>query len=109
MSDRELIDDFLQSGNSESFRTLVERYQDRVFRLVASVLGPAHSKDAEDVAQETFLQVYRQLKSFRGEAQFGTWLYRIAYRRALDHRDLARIRFPHVPETALDFRFDAAV
>ena len=46
--------------------------------------------DAPDVLQETFLQVYRNLPSFRGESQFGTWLYRIATNAALMHRRPAR-------------------
>ena len=108
MNDGDLIDDFLHTGNPERFRELVERYQERVFRLVASVLGPARDRDAEDVAQEVFLQVYRQLASFRKEAQFGTWLYRIAYRRALDFRSRAHVRLPHVPHTALSARADGA-
>jgi RNA polymerase sigma-70 factor, ECF subfamily len=109
MQDGELIDDFLKSGNPERFRELVERYQDRVFRLVASVLGPTRDRDAEDVAQEVFLQVYRQLASFRREAQFGTWLYRIAYRRALDYRSRAHVRLPHVPDAVLSARPDDAL
>lgn len=62
--------------------------------------------DAPDVLQETFLQVYRHLPSFRGESQFGTWLYRIASNAALMHRRACARR----PAESLDVflpRFDA--
>jgi RNA polymerase sigma-70 factor (ECF subfamily) len=99
--DRELIATLVRTGDPELFRQLVERYQDRVFRLVASVLGPYSEADAEEVTQEVFLRVYRQLKGFRGDAKFGTWIYRVAYRRALDRKQLARHRLPHSTEEAL--------
>lgn len=70
-------------GNTSAFETLVERYQARVFRLACRLTSET---DAPDILQETFLQVYRHLPSFRGESQFGTWLYRIATNAALMHR-----------------------
>jgi RNA polymerase sigma-70 factor (ECF subfamily) len=54
--------------------------------LVAGILGPAFSADAEDATQEVFLHAYRKLGSFRGDSRFSTWLYRLAYNRALDYR-----------------------
>lgn len=99
--DRELIAALVRTGDAELFRQLVERYQERVFRLVASVLGPYSEADAEEVTQEVFLRVYRQLKGFRGESTFSTWLYRVAYRRALDRKQLARHRLPHSSDAAL--------
>ncbi len=68
------------------FAALVTRYQSRVHRLVAGILGPAYSADAEDATQEVFLLAYRKLASFRGEARISTWLYRLAYNRAIDYR-----------------------
>jgi RNA polymerase sigma-70 factor (ECF subfamily) len=79
------------AGDSPAFEALVERYQARVYRLACRL---ANDTDAPDLVQETFLQVYKNLRSFRGEAQFGTWLYRIAtnvclmHRRARDRRPL---------------------
>ncbi len=74
------------------FGVLVERYQHRVHRLVAGVLGPNSDADAEEVCQDVFLRVYRKLDLFTGEASFGTWLYRVAYNLALDERRKARSR-----------------
>lgn len=70
----------------QRFAALVTRYQTRVHRLVAGILGPAYSGEAEDATQEVFLLAYRKLDSFRGEAKVSTWLYRLAYNRAIDYR-----------------------
>lgn len=71
-------------GDESAFEALVARFQDRVYRLARRLTG-SHS-EAEDVLQETFLQVYRGLASFRGEARFSTWLFRIATNAALMQR-----------------------
>ena len=79
------------------------RYQARVFRLACRLTSDT---DAPDVLQETFLQVYRHLSSFRGESQFGTWVYRIASNAALMHRR-ARARRPAESLEVFLPRFDA--
>jgi len=71
------------AGDDSAFEAIVGRYQARVYRLACRL---TNDTDAPDVLQETFLQVYRHLSSFRGESQFGTWLYRIATNAALMHR-----------------------
>ena len=71
------------AGDDRAFETIVERYQGQVFRLACRLTSDT---DAADVLQETFLQVYRHLSSFRGDAQFGTWLYRIATNASLMYR-----------------------
>jgi RNA polymerase sigma-70 factor, ECF subfamily len=78
------------AGDDSAFEELVGRYQARVFRLACRLTSDT---DAPDILQETFLQVYRHLRSFRGESQFGTWVYRIATNAALMHRR-ARSRRP---------------
>jgi RNA polymerase sigma-70 factor (ECF subfamily) len=83
------------------FRLLVERYQVRVLHLVASLLGRHADLDAQEVTQEIFLCAHDKLQTFRAEARFGTWLYRLAYNRALEHRRRARLRLPHVSEQVL--------
>lgn len=91
-------DDIPVSETSSPFDRIVDRYQHRVFRLVWSILGTgARDTDAEDVTQEVFLQVYRNLDRFREESQLGTWIYSIARNKALDRRRTARNRHPHVP------------
>jgi RNA polymerase sigma-70 factor (ECF subfamily) len=79
------------AGDALAFEALVVRYQSRVFRLAWRLTGS--DSDAADVLQETFLQAYRHRASFRGDAKFGTWLYRIATNAALMQRR-ARARRP---------------
>jgi len=90
------------AGDDHAFELLVERYQGRIFRLACRLTSDT---DAPDVLQETFLQAYRHLSSFRGESQFGTWLYRIATNAALMHRR-TRARRPAEPLDAFLPRFD---
>jgi len=98
-SDSDLVARFRETRDEELFRQFVERHQQRVFHVALSVLGPAYSGDAEEVAQEVFLQAYLQLDGFRGDSALSSWLYRIAWNRAVDRRRLARFRHPHVAET----------
>ncbi|MDY7079846.1 MAG: RNA polymerase sigma factor [Chloroflexota bacterium] len=63
-------------GDPRPFRTLVARYRDRVINTAYRFLGDPY--DAEDVAQDVFLKVYRGLSDFRSESSFSTWLYCIA-------------------------------
>lgn len=73
--DAELLD-AARAGDYSAFETLVHRYRDRVYRLA---LGMMHDADeAEEVAQETFLNIFRGLRRFRGESSVGSWVYRVA-------------------------------
>jgi len=72
----------LRNGEETAFKYLVETYKDRVFNTAIGIVQNA--EDAEDVAQEVFIQVYRSIHSFKGESKLSTWLYRIATTRALD-------------------------
>lgn len=99
--DAGLVAAFVESGRVEDFERLVERHQRTVFRVVVSVLGPGRERDAEDVTQDVFVQVYRRLASFERRSRFSTWLYRIAYNRALDVRRSIRAR-PDSDELAID-------
>jgi len=65
-----------KNGNLEAFGLLVERYQNRLYKIVRRFV-PNH-EDADDLIQETWMQAFRALSSFREEAGFYTWLYRIA-------------------------------
>ena len=91
-TDEDLVRRFLASGEVEDFEALVRRHQRGVFRIAMSVLGMGREAEAEDVAQEVFVQVYRNLGGFEGRSRFSTWLYRIAYRRAIDHARSIRFR-----------------
>jgi RNA polymerase sigma-70 factor (ECF subfamily) len=77
--DRILVDAVL-SGDDEAFRVLVDRESANVIGMCRRVLGDPH--EAEDVAQDAFLQAYRALPTFRGDGPFGAWVWRIASRLA---------------------------
>ena len=64
------------AGDESAFEDLVRRYQAKVYRLVRRLVGD--DGDAQDALQETFVQVHRKIESFRGDAKFSTWLYRVA-------------------------------
>lgn len=66
-----------QRGDLDAFRELVEMFQDRVFRVVTSVLR-CDRATAEDLSQEVFLRVHKGLPGFDGQARFCTWLHTIA-------------------------------
>ena len=70
-----------KNGDQDAFSLLVQRYQRRVFNLVFRMLQ--NYEEASEVTQEAFLAAWQGLPSFRGEARFSTWLYRIAYNCAL--------------------------
>lgn len=82
MNELELIQQ-LRAGDELAFKKLVETYQDMVFNTGLGIVQ--NSEDAEDVAQEVFVQVYRSIDQFKGDARLSTWIYRITTTKALDH------------------------
>jgi RNA polymerase sigma-70 factor (ECF subfamily) len=81
-----------QAGDHRAFAALVRQYQDRVFRFVLRLVGTRD--EAMDLTQETFMKAHQALPDWRPEAQFRTWLFRIAHNTALDVlRRRGRIEF----------------
>lgn len=74
-SDRALVERTV-AGDQRAYELLVLKYQRRIQRLIGRMVRDVDL--VEDIAQETFLRAYRALHQFRGDAQFYTWLYRIA-------------------------------
>jgi RNA polymerase sigma-70 factor (ECF subfamily) len=95
-----------KNGDQDAFSLLVQRYQRRVFNLVFRMLQ--NYEEASEITQETFFAAWQGLRSFRGEARFSTWLYRIAYNCALKQLELRKrdqalnqaLQFEQVLETA---------
>jgi RNA polymerase sigma-70 factor, ECF subfamily len=77
-----------KQGNQDAFAQLVQQHQRRVFNLVFRMLQ--EYEEANEVTQETFLAAWQGLPSFRGDARFSTWLYRIAYNCALKQLEQRR-------------------
>ncbi len=80
-TDQNLIDNIL-AGDTNSFGELVDRYQNLVFTIAIRILK--NREEAEEVSQDSFIKAFESLKSYRGEAKFSTWLYRIVYHKSLD-------------------------
>lgn len=89
------------AGDRAAFDALYLAHVDAVRRLLTRLLGP--SADRDDLVQQTFLEAYRALPKFRGEAAFSTWLYRIAVRLAYRHLRRRRV------DTASAFADDPGV
>ena len=81
MSEAEIING-LQQGDEKIFRELVDNYRQMV---VNTCYGLLHNiEDAEDVAQDVFIEIFRSAENFRGESKISTWIYRIAVNRSLN-------------------------
>jgi RNA polymerase sigma-70 factor, ECF subfamily len=81
MSEADIIQK-LTKGDEKAFRLLVEKYQELV---VNACFGLVHNiQDAEDIAQDVFIEVFRSVHKFRGDSKLSSWLYRIAINRSLN-------------------------
>jgi RNA polymerase sigma-70 factor (ECF subfamily) len=89
-----------RQGDSEAFRTLVERHGRRAFQLAFRMTG--NEQDAEDVVQESFIRAYRQLGRFEARAHFGTWLHRIVANCSVDLIRSRRARNSYTSTDALE-------
>ena len=83
MADSDLITR-AAGGDPTAFQELVERHRSMVYRVAYQFAGNHY--DAEDIAQEVFIKVYRSLDRFRQDAQLTSWLYRIVMNACIDHR-----------------------
>ncbi len=70
-------------GNTHAYEVLVDRYKSMVFTMAMRI--SKNREDAEEIAQDTFLKVFKSLGSFKGESKFSTWVYKIAYYGSLDY------------------------
>ena len=79
--DHQLIN-AIRAGQTEVYAVLVKRYERLVFSLALRMMK--NREDAEEVAQDVFVKAYRALNTYKGDAKFSSWLYRITYNRSLD-------------------------
>jgi len=92
-------------GDSSCYTHLVNRYKNLVYSIVLRMLK--NEDDAHEVAQDVFVKVYTSLASFKGEAKFSTWIYKIAYHKCLDalkkkKRDFDTVSIDATYEIGLD-------
>lgn len=72
----------LQDGNQTAFSQLLDDYQQKVFGTCISFIP--NKEDAEDVAQEVFLEVFKSISKFKGDSKLSTWIYKIATNKCLE-------------------------
>jgi RNA polymerase sigma-70 factor (ECF subfamily) len=97
----------VQRGDAGCFEILLQRYQKTTFNLVYRLLGDYD--EASEVAQEVFLSAYKSIRQFRGDANFSTWLYRIAFNHASTRRKSLNIaRQRHLPLDGVEIIGDGA-
>jgi len=92
--DFSLIQKFIE-GDESTFKTLVKRHKDKIRNIIYLMLGTNDSVD--DIAQDVLITVYKNLKSFRFESQFSTWIYRITVNKCKDHLRRVKIRSIFIP------------
>ncbi|MDT0606917.1 RNA polymerase sigma factor [Croceitalea rosinachiae] len=74
--------DAILNGDSQAFSKLVDGHKNLVYTVALRMLK--NTEEAEEVAQDTFIKVFKSLKYFKGDSKFSTWIYRIAYNTCLD-------------------------
>lgn len=95
MNERHLIER-LKAGDERAFREIVEASQGLVYNTALGIVQ--NEEDAEDVAQEVFVQLYESIGGFKGASKLTTWLYRITISKAMDHlrRKKRKKRFAYI-------------
>jgi RNA polymerase sigma-70 factor (ECF subfamily) len=81
VQDNELIDEVLR-GNMQAFEKIVCRYQSMVFTLALRVAG--QREEAEEIAQDVFIKLFKSLHTFHKKSKFSTWVYRITYNESVN-------------------------
>lgn len=92
------------TGDTSAFAKLVENYQHMVYTLALKLVK--RPEDAQEVAQDSFLRAYQALSTFKGDAKFSTWLYKITYNRGLD---FLKKRKRMLPINDVDYNFNVNI
>ncbi|NDV56404.1 sigma-70 family RNA polymerase sigma factor [Parabacteroides sp. 52] len=87
----------IQAGDTECFACLLDRYSAQVHSLIVKVVR--NREDAEELAQDVFMKVFKKLSSFKGDSSFSTWIYRIAYNTAISETRKKKQEFLAIEET----------
>jgi RNA polymerase sigma factor (sigma-70 family) len=83
------------AGNISDFSILIDKYKDMVYTLAYRIVG--NREDAEELAQDVFVKVYRSLKNFRGQSKFSTWIYSITY-----NTSISKVRKKQIESVSLN-------
>lgn len=95
-----------KGGDLRAFEDLVNAHKNVVFSLALRTL--TNKQEAEEIAQDVFIKVFKSIQNFKGDSKFSTWLYRITYNCCLDHVRSKRKKFIEIPvdERPMDFLDD---
>lgn len=85
----------MKTGDADAFRGLVEEYQHLAFTVAVNIVK--NNEDAEEIVQDAFIKVYKNISQFSGQSKFSSWLYKIVYNTAL-----TKIRKKNVQQYSLD-------
>ena len=97
--DQIYIDKVLE-GDTSSYSYLVEKYKDMAYTVALKIVRNA--EDAEEVAQDSFIKAFQQLRTFQGKSKFSTWLYTIVYRTAISKTRKKKIEVTAIDEYVID-------
>lgn len=97
----------IQAGDTASFACLLDKYSRPVHSLILKVVR--NREDAEELAQDVFVKVYRNLSSFKGDSSFSTWIYRIAYNTAISETRKKKQEFLAIEESVINNVSEEAV
>jgi len=97
--DQIYIDKVLQ-GDANSFSYLVDNYKDMAYTVALKIVR--NTEDAEEVAQDSFIKAFQQLRTFQGKSKFSTWLYTIVYRTAISKTRKKKIEVTAIDEYVID-------
>lgn len=81
-NDDQILITAIEKGDTKAYAQLVDRYKDLVYTLAIRMLK--HKEEAEEVAQDTFIKVFKSLGKFKGDSKFSTWIYKVTYNTCLD-------------------------
>lgn len=90
----------IQSGDTACFACLLDKYSRQVYSLILKVVR--NREDAEELAQDVFVKVFRNLSSFKGDSSFSTWMYRIAYNTAISATRKKKNEFLAIEESIIN-------
>lgn len=88
------------AGDTSCFACLLDRYSTQVHTLIARVVH--NREDAEELTQDVFMKVFKNLSSFKGNSSFSTWIYRIAYNTAISETRRKRIEYLAIEEQQIN-------
>jgi RNA polymerase sigma-70 factor (ECF subfamily) len=105
--DADVLVEAARAGDASAFDRLVRRFRPRIYALALHLSGSA--SDADDIAQDAFVQAYKHMAHFEGRSHFFTWLYRITVNRALSKQREQRTRGVSLDDVRVEvaMRFDA--